>query len=92
MPNDAKLGLLAGVIGVIVAASISLSRPPSGAPPPTQAAAPTEKTVAEDSTKSEPLTSEDQKSDLTASPVVRTKKDTAAMPASRKPGNDDIDP
>ena len=29
MPNDAKLGLLTGVIGVIVVAAMSVNRPPA---------------------------------------------------------------
>jgi hypothetical protein len=38
MPNDAKLGLLAGVAGVVTAAVLFYQNPPA-APPPTAAAA-----------------------------------------------------
>lgn len=91
MPNDAKLGLLTGVIGVIVAAALSLSRPPSGAPPPAQAAGPRELQSATGKPTAAPATAAPS-SELAATPVVRTKKDTDATPTSRKPGNDDIDP
>jgi hypothetical protein len=40
MPNDAKLGLLAGVAGVVAAAVLSLQNPPGSADPPDAQAAP----------------------------------------------------
>lgn len=92
MPNDAKLGLLAGVIGVIVAASLTLSRQPSGAPPPDQAAGPKQQAPADGNNLGVPPLAQTPPADPTATPVIRTKPETDATPTGRKPGNDDIDP
>jgi hypothetical protein len=91
MPNDAKLGLLIGVIGVIVAAALPLSRPPSGVPSP-QAAALAEQPHAVGSLPAVPSSPTAQLAEPAASPVVRTKVETDARPTSRQPGNYDIDP
>ena len=83
MTNDAKLGMLAGVLGVIVAAVLFANAPPPTAqsqpsavgPPPT-AAAPT-------------ATPEASTAALPSTPVGRTRKDVDAQPASRQAGADE---
>ena len=94
MPNDAKLGLLAGVIGVIVAAAVSLNRPP-GAAPPVETAAPdaTGKPAASAGAKAVPPgdAGPAKPPDPPSTPVARTKRDVDATPARRTP-MDDVDP
>ena len=98
MPNDAKLGLLAGVLGVLVAAVVSVQRPtpPPGAntnPPPSAPA----KAVANTAPKPDaepaapPRTPAVLPTELPSTPVVRTKKEPDATPASRARNDDDID-
>jgi hypothetical protein len=94
MPNDAKLGLLAGVIGVIVAAAVSLNRP-TGAAPPVETAAPnaTGKPAASAGAKAGPSgdASPTKPPDPPSTPVARTKKDVDGTPACRTP-MDDVEP
>jgi hypothetical protein len=98
MPNDAKLGLLAGVMGVIVAAVLSAQRPvpsPGANVAPPQAAAPkaVAKPVApEANATTPPRAPEALPTDLSSTPVVRTRKEPDATPASRTRNDDDIDP
>ena len=103
MPNDAKLGLLVGVLGVIIASLVTVQRPPLGPPrasaaPPSAAA----KSLAKPAPMPTPAASVDPAGsrapaelpvDLTSTPVVRTKRDTDATPAARTPTrDDDLDP
>ena len=99
MPNDAKLGLLAGVLGVIVAAVVSVDRPSpapaANAPTPPRAVAkpPMESHVAEARQPVAPPTSPAVlPTDLNSTPVVRTRKEPDATPAGRARNDDDIDP
>ena len=85
MTNDAKLGMLAGVLGVIVAAVLFANTPqpaqpqPSAAVPPLKDAPPTAAaTPPEASTAALPST-----------PVARTRKEVDAQPASRPSGADE---
>jgi hypothetical protein len=97
MPNDAKLGLLAGVLGVLVAAVASVQRPtpPPGAntsPPPSAPAKPAPKPDANAEPSGLPRTPAVLPTELPSTPVVRTKKEPDATPASRARNDDDIDP
>ncbi len=108
MPNDAKLGLLAGVLGVVIAAVVSVNRPqqPASAAPasPTNAApTPTSKPTPELRPTASPQPAGESSgspaspavlpADLGSTPVVRTKKEPTAIPASRPPSRDaDIEP
>jgi hypothetical protein len=94
MTNDAKLGLLVGVVGVVIASMMQVNRPPqpaaaavasptsprNAAPKPTPEPKVTVKptTAAPDSPVPAVLPGE-----LTSTPVVRTKKDPDAVPAGR---------
>ena len=98
MPNDAKLGLLAGVLGVIVAAVVSASRP---GPDPASNVAPAHLAETKAPTKLKPAGSVADGSpaspavlpaDLAARPVVRTRKEPDGTAASRNRNDDDIDP
>jgi hypothetical protein len=88
MTNDAKLGMLVGVLGVIVAAVLftNASPPaqsqPSAAELPAQqkAVAPTVVTVAP------PPEVKSEKEPLPSTPVVRTRKEADAQPTSRPSG------
>ena len=94
MSNDAKLGMLAGVCGVIVAAVVlgqpqpqsqPVTAPPATAEakeqaPPPPAAEPTTTTTHE-----QPAPGPTSAPDLPSTPVVRTKKDVEGQPASRQP-------
>ena len=85
MTNDAKLGMLVGVLGVVVAASLfAQPTPPSASEPPkpataavpvsTTVAAPTA-VIAAEPPREAPV--------LASTPVVRTRKEPAAQTASR---------
>ncbi|MBA4066075.1 MAG: hypothetical protein C0501_20620 [Isosphaera sp.] len=80
MPNDAKLGMLAGVAGVVLAAVLSANRPDPPAAPPPDPPAPAESPAAPPT----PVA-------LPSAPVARTKPDPVATPAAR-PRTDDLDP
>lgn len=89
MPNDAKLGLFTGVIGVIVAAAMSVNRPHPEAQPavdvtgaPVAAAAPAE--------LEKPPTPVARASEPASTPVIRTRKEPEGTPAGRT-AMDDID-
>src|SRR5262245_5107838 len=99
MPNDAKLGLLAGVLGVIVAGVLTANRPTGNAgvpsPDPQQAAAkaaekPSQplaaesKPASEPDPKGEPDTPAVLPGELPSTPVVRTEKEPDATPAGRR--------
>jgi hypothetical protein len=94
MKNDAKLGMLVGVLGVIVSAVLFANTPrpgPAGDPNPkaatpaaaTATAAPTTPPVAQTAARSSGSTA------LPTTPVVRTRKETEAQPASRTGGADE---
>jgi hypothetical protein len=87
MKNDAKLGMLAGVLGVIVAAVLFANTPPptaqsrpGAADPPAKEkpAPPTVATAPEANTAALPST-----------PVARTRKDVDAQPTSRAGGEEE---
>jgi hypothetical protein len=82
MPNDAKLGLLAGVIGVIVAAL--LSSPATPAPPAndTSAPLPSAKSIAR-SEPAPPSTPAVLPAELGSTPVAKTKQEFDATATSR---------
>jgi hypothetical protein len=95
MPNDAKLGLLAGVIGVIAVAVVSANRPAPANPPsapvpvvlapgtPSSAASTDQPTVAVGSKPAVP-------GENTSPPIARTKTEPDGTPAGRT-AKDDID-
>ena len=96
MPNDAKLGLLVGVIGVIAVAVVSANRPapahaPIAAAPAASAtissliAAPKAKLSAVASTPGAQSTAP------VSTPIARTRIEATGTPASLTP-MDDIDP
>jgi hypothetical protein len=94
MKNDAKLGMLAGVLGVIVAAVMFANAPPPVAQsrPGAGPAPPAKETPAPQATLTAPAAPADASAPaLPATPVVRTRKDVAAQPASR-PGGADEEP
>jgi hypothetical protein len=92
MKNDAKLGMLAGVLGVIVAAVLSVNTPPPSAqsrpapagepktngPPTATAATPPAVSATAANTAALPST-----------PVVRTRKETDAQPTARLVGGEE---
>lgn len=84
MANDAKLGLLAGVIGVIAVAVLSMNRPTPVAHAPT---APTPIAHAPGSPDHEVA----GRAEPASTPIPRTRKEPDGTPAGRTP-MDDIDP
>jgi hypothetical protein len=96
MPNDAKLGLLAGVLGVVLAyVLVNKPQQPPANPPklasPKQA--PEQDAILPRTTTEPPPTPEKLPSDLGSTPVVRTKKELDATPTSRSSNKDaDLDP
>jgi hypothetical protein len=90
--NDAKLGMLAGVLGVIAAAVLFTSTPPSSAPArpdPTgePSAGPGAPPVA--AATSAPATPAARATALDSTPVARTRKETDARPTARGTGPDE---
>ena len=98
MKNDAKLGMLAGVLGVLAAAVLFANVPPVPVPQPKGTAtsakepapkdrpAPTAATPAAPA----PVTSpEVSTAALPSTPVGRTRKDVPAQPAARSGGADE---
>lgn len=86
MKNDAKLGMLAGVLGVIVAAILFANAPPPDTPRPAAAVEPTTKaspTPQPVPTASTPPVAPETGDTLPATPVVRTRKDVDAQPTGR---------
>lgn len=95
MPNDAKLGLLAGVIGVIAVAVVSANRPapakPASAPAPVVLAPSTPSSVAPTDQPTVAVGSKPAVPDEnTAAPIARTKNEPDGTPAGRT-AKDDID-
>ncbi|MCI0701566.1 MAG: hypothetical protein L0241_10830 [Planctomycetia bacterium] len=95
MPNDAKLGMLAGVFGVIIAAMVIAQPQPQPQPQqPVVAESPAkEKTTTEvpetavrDPPAHPPVV---DTPDLASTPVARTNKDVDAQPTSRQPGTEE---
>ena len=90
MTNDAKLGMLVGVLGVIVAAVLFTNVPPPAQSQPSadalpdkqKDAPPTVATVAPPEVKS-------AGAPLPSTPVVRTRKETDAQPTSRPSGTEE---
>jgi hypothetical protein len=96
MTNDAKLGMLAGVLGVIVAAVLfTKAPPPAGQSKPDETAKPVAKEAAQEATMSTPPAATPAsvpprvRSDLPSTPVVRTRKDVEAQPTSLSGGADE---
>ena len=93
MTNDAKLGMLVGVLGVIVAAVLFTNAPPPAQSQPSAAEAPAQKasapTVAPVAPTAVTVAPPQVKSDgdaLPSTPVARTRKETDAQPTSRPSG------
>lgn len=84
MQNDAKFGLLAGVMGVVVVAVMSSQRPPE---PQKKTDHPSSSVAAAKSEDARPTDSVAQAPDPRTSPVLRTKKDLDGATTSR--GKDD---
>jgi hypothetical protein len=81
MTNDAKFGMLAGVLGVIVAGVVS-SRVPDA--PPVVSKEPPKPVVAPRAALPEaPAPRAASATELQGTPVVRTRKEPTAQPASR---------
>ncbi|MCE9560707.1 MAG: hypothetical protein K8U57_01505 [Planctomycetes bacterium] len=107
MPNDAKLGLFVGVVGVIAVAVLSANRHPH---PQTAANVPSsvqKSAIAKPVEKMSVALVADAKPDpipepheapavlpleLPSTPVVRTKREPVATPTSRTRGDDDLEP
>ncbi|MBA4189543.1 MAG: hypothetical protein C0467_16275 [Planctomycetaceae bacterium] len=106
MPNDAKLGLLVGVVGVIVVAVMSANRSPQ-----TEVAANVPSTLQKNSSAATAKPAVNLVVDanlkripelhpvpavlpveLPSTPVVRTKREPVATPTSRTRADDDIEP
>jgi hypothetical protein len=86
MPNDAKFGLFAGVIGVIVAAIVTMNQQP-----PTNPITPspvTSTATATPNTKAKPATPDANSHEPASTPVVRTRKDPDGTTTSRAPMDD----
>lgn len=88
MQNDAKFGLLAGVIGVVVVAVMSANQPPAASNP--GAGAKAEPVVAKKADEAKPAATVAIAPEPTTSPVIRTRKELDGTAASRGKG-DDID-
>jgi hypothetical protein len=90
MKNDAKLGMLAGVLGVIVAAVLFANAPP---PPPVPANSvtpearppPTAQPGLAETASTSPVAPETSDA-LPSTPVARTRKDVDAQPTGRGGG------
>jgi hypothetical protein len=97
MPNDAKLGLLAGVLGVIVAAVVSADRQSpapatnTATPPKVVAKPPSKSDAAVAGQRTAPSSPAVLPTELNSTPVVRTRKEPDATPASRARNDDDIE-
>jgi hypothetical protein len=96
MKNDAKLGMLAGVLGVIVAAVLFAQTPPPGAPARPDTAGepkgnpgPPPVATATAPPAGEPARPAADAAPLASTPVPRTRKETEARPTSRGAGADE---
>ncbi|QJW94149.1 hypothetical protein FTUN_1668 [Frigoriglobus tundricola] len=99
MKNDAKLGMLAGVLGVLVAAVLFANAPPAPSPQP-KATGPSAKDAAPKGRPAPPAATpaapptpgtspEVSTAALPSTPVGRTRKDVPAQPAARSSGADE---
>ena len=90
MTNDAKLGMLVGVLGVIVAAVLFTNATPPAQSQPSAAEAPAQpKAAAPTVTTAATVAPPQVKSDgdaLPSTPVARTRKESDAQPTSRPSG------
>ena len=94
MTNDAKLGMLAGLLGVVVAAVVFANAPPAAQSqpgpaaqlPPNEKPAPPTSAVA---SAQAAVPSDSYTAELPSTPVVRTRKEVDAQPASRQGGLDE---
>ena len=84
MTNDAKLGMLTGVLGVVVAAVLFAQQPAAPSPPPAPDASAADPTKEKATPAAEPSTAA-----LPSTPVVRAQKNLDAQPVSRATGSDD---
>ena len=93
MTNDAKLGMLAGVLGVIVAAVLF-----AHAPPPSAQSRPGVEPQGKENAATQPASpanaapgalSGTNTAALPSTPVARTRKDVDAQPTSRQGGMDE---
>jgi hypothetical protein len=82
MPNDAKLGLLAGVMGVIAVAIFSSNRP---SPAPATVANPPVVPVART-----PVSSAIDRSNYASTPIPHTRQEANGTPAGREPSQERI--
>jgi hypothetical protein len=96
MPNDAKFGLLAGVLGVILAYVVLVNKPQQPAtpiPPKASPKQPSAQNINPPKTTTEPPAPEKLPTELGSTPVVRTKKELDATPTSRSTSKDaDLEP
>lgn len=88
MQNDAKFGLLAGVIGVVVVAVMSANRPPDASNP--NAGAKAEPVAAKQADEAKPAVAVALTPEPTTTPVIRTRKELDGTSTSRGK-DDDID-
>jgi hypothetical protein len=96
MKNDAKLGMLAGVLGVVVAAVLFAKAPPPEAQsrpgvadgPKTKDGAPTAAAPAP-APEASPAAPTANTAALPSTPVVRTRNEPAAQPTGRSGGTDE---
>ena len=89
MPNDAKLGLLVGVIGVIAVAVLSSNRPAPAIP--NEATVPVASAPATNSPRDQPAAAvASTPAEKPAAPVVRTRNEPDGTPAGRA-AKDDLD-
>lgn len=86
MKNDAKLGMLVGVLGVIVAAVLFVNTPPPTAqsrPDAAGEARQKDRPPATATATAVPALAPATPAALPSTPVVRTRKEPEALPASR---------
>ncbi len=91
MKNDAKLGMLVGVLGVIVAAVLFANTPQPSAQSRPGTDAKTKDATTPTATAVPPPLPEANTAALPSTPVVRTRKEPDAQPASRS-GTTDEEP
>ena len=84
MANDAKLGMFAGVLGVIVAAVLF-----TDPPPPVDPARPVATVVPPATAQPASLPTASAAVPLPSTPIARTRKEVDAVPTARQVGADD---
>lgn len=92
MKNDAKLGMLAGVLGVIVAAVLLANAPPPAAQSqPGTTGPPAKDKPAQPTTTANtpPATPDANTPAMPSTPVARTRKDVDAQSTSRTGGEEE---